>query len=388
MIVPSGKLRILQLAAPSAVGGLERVVQALAIGHHERGHDVCVVAIVDMGAAQDHPFLAPLHDHGVPVRVVEVRPRHYLAERRAVSAVLDDFQPDVLHSHGYRPDVLDAGLAKRRRIPIVTTLHGSSRMGGLSTLHELVQLAVLRRFDAVVAVSKPLQRELSGPWASRDRVHFIPNAWTGRPPALDRAAARRRLRVPADETVVAWVGRLIPIKAAEIFLHAIALSPRAAWKASIVGDGPRRVALERLANRLGISDRVRFHGNVFDIAQSFRAFDAFVLSSRSEGTPVVLFEAMAAGVPIIATDVGGVRDVLGDDGGVLVPSQDPNAMAAAIAATLTDTGAAADRTASASRRLLERYAVGPWLEAHETLYRSLRARNTAHSRSHDQRAAP
>jgi glycosyltransferase involved in cell wall biosynthesis len=368
---PAKKLRIVQLAVPDAVGGLERVLQALAIGHHRRGHDVCVAAVMDEGTRDDHPFLVPLRAHGVPVRVLEVPPRGYHIERRLVARLLDEFRPDVVHFHGYRPDVLDVGLARKRRIPVVTTLHGSSRMGGLSTIHEWIQLALLRRFDAVIAVSKPLVQELGGRWVSRHRLHFIPNAWTGRPPSLDRAKARQQLGLPAGGVVLGWVGRLIEVKAADVFLRALALLQDRPWHASLVGDGRRRPSLERLANQLGLAHRVTFHGSVYDISQAFRAFDVFILSSRSEGTPVVLFEAMVAGIPVVATHVGGVVDVLPEGTALLVPSQNPRAMAEAIRRILDDPVSAQARAAAAVERLHAHYGVEPWLEAHEQLYDGL-----------------
>jgi glycosyltransferase involved in cell wall biosynthesis len=173
--------------------------------------------------------------------------------------------------------------------------------------------------------------------------------------------------------MLGWVGRLIEVKAADVFLRSLALLKGRPWHASVVGDGRRRARLERMAGTLGIADRVTFHGSVFDIAQAFRAFDTFVLSSRSEGTPVVLFEAMAAEVPVVATSVGGVVDVLPENTGLLVPSRDPMALAEAIRRTLDDPASARARAAAARERLHVHYAVEPWLEAHERLYAQLDA---------------
>jgi glycosyltransferase involved in cell wall biosynthesis len=137
---------------------------------------------------------------------------------------------------------------------------------------------------------------------------------------------------------------------------------------SIVGEGPERHALERLARRLGVADRIAWHGVVPGAASLATAFDLLVLSSRAEGTPVVLLEAMAAGTPIVATRVGGVPDVVSDADALLVEADDPRGLAAAVAATLTDPAAAAARAAAAMRRVEQSFAVDQWLARVESVY--------------------
>jgi glycosyltransferase involved in cell wall biosynthesis len=128
---------------------------------------------------------------------------------------------------------------------------------------------------------------------------------------------------------------------------------------AVIGEGPERPDLEQRVRDAGLADRVRFHGEVLDAAACFRAFDLFVSSSRTEGTPIVLFEAIAAGVPVVATSVGGVPDVLGPDQALLVPPEDPSALAAAIREALAEPGAASVRAENAMRRLGEHYALEP-----------------------------
>jgi len=105
------------------------------------------------------------------------------------------------------------------------------------------------------------------------------------------------------------VGRLSREKGADVILDAIAAC-KPPWRLSIIGDGPERERLKQQAARLGITDRVTWHGPVSNAGKLLSAFDAFVLSSRTEGTPIVLFEAMHSGVPIVTTSVGGVPDVV------------------------------------------------------------------------------
>ena len=330
----SRPLSVVHLCTPARVGGLERVVQGLAIWTAKAGHPVTVMAVSGPGTDLGE-FLAPLERAGVPVVRVESAGRRYLAERRVVREHLRQMKPDVLHTHGYRCDLLHGGPARRLGIATVSTLHGSSRMGGLSHLFEWLQERALTRFDAVVAVSEPLRQRLLARGVPEERLHLIPNGWV--PPAeyLDRETARRELRLPQDRMIIGWIGRLIPIKGCDVFLKALAnLHPDTpAWHGVVMGDGPERAALEEQAGLLGIMDRVTFAGSVPEAARVVKALDLFVLSSRSEGTPMTILEVIGGGVPVVATAVGGVPQLLEDlKAGTLVTPQAPDELAVAITA--------------------------------------------------------
>jgi glycosyltransferase involved in cell wall biosynthesis len=363
------RFSVVHLCAPAHVGGLERVVQGLARGLALRGHDVTVVAVVEEGADTGRLF-DPMRAAGVRTLSLEMGARAYLSERREIGALLSDLRPRVLHTHGYRPDLLHGDVARRLGIATVTTLHGSSRMGGLSHIFEWIQERALRRFDAVIAVSRPLVDVLAAKGVPRNRIHYVPNGWVPPEHPLPRPDARARLGLPPDgPPVIGWVGRLIPIKGADIFLRALHALPGARWQASIIGDGPERGALETLAGELGIGDRVRFHGAVPDAATLFAAFDAFVLSSRSEGTPMVILEALGFGLPVVASAVGGVGDVLGGEhAGWLAPPEDPNALARAIATMLDHPAEAAARGGRGRARARDRYGTDAWISSHENVY--------------------
>ena len=188
---------------------------------------------------------------------------------------------------------------------------------------------------------------------------------------MGREAARVELGLPLADVVVGWVGRLTREKAPELAIEAAALAGNPPITVSVLGDGPLRPTLEQRVAALGIGERVRWHGEVPDVDRLFKAFDCFLLSSRSEGTPMVLFEAMAAGVPIVATRVGGVPDVVGDSEAILVPPGDGAALAAAIESTLSDRPAAAARAARARLKLELEYGLDGWLDRYDEVYRSI-----------------
>ncbi|HEY8469922.1 MAG TPA: glycosyltransferase [Longimicrobiales bacterium] len=363
-------LSILHVLAPARAGGLERVVHALAIGHHRAGHDVRVAAVLEPGA-EDHPFVRPLEEAGVPVARIVLGSRSYLRERREVARLCRARRPAVMHTHGYRTDVLHVGLARSLGIPVVTTVHGFTGGGAKNRVYEWLQRRAFRRFDAVVAVSRPLGEALGRAGVPRQRLHVLPNAWPGDHHFEERDAARRALGVPADAFHIGWVGRLSPEKAPDVLLEALGLLRDLPFVASFIGAGPEQPALERRASQLGLAERVRWHGLVPEAGRWFRAFDALVLSSRTEGTPIVLFEAIAAGVPIVATRVGGVPDVLGEDAALLVEPEMPEEIARALRAHHDAPGAAAARARAARERLAREFSVEPWLARYEAIYRAV-----------------
>ncbi len=370
------RLTILHVVAPPEVGGQNQVAGGLAIGHRRRGHNVHVAAIVDADLL-NHPWLASLAAEGVEVHFVRLPPRSYLRERRAIRALCEALHPDVVHTHADRPDVIDSPVARRLGIPTVTTIHGSSLLGGKTLIYEWFQRMTHRRFDAVVAVSRALATEARADGVTADRLHMIANAWTsGAGSVLSREVAKQDLGIDESGFIIGWVGRLIPVKGADVFLSALAHLRDIPFRAVLVGDGTERPALETLRAELQLEDRVHFAGYRGNAAPLFSAFDLFVLSSRSEGTPIVLFEAMAARLPVVATAVGGVPDVLPESMGWWAPPENPAALAEAMRAAMSDRSRATTRGLRAEERLREEYDGETWLSRYEDVYYGACARRS------------
>jgi Glycosyltransferase len=357
---------ILHITAPARVGGLERVVSTLAGGHAQRGHKVHVAAVVESVGHADR-FLNLLAEQGVHTHAIIVPSRAYRRERAAVGALCREIRPTVVHTHGYRPDVVSAGGARRMGVPTVSTVHGFTGGGWRNRLYEKVQILALRRFDAVVSVSRPLASVLQTGGVRADRIRVLPNAWASSTPILSREVARSRLGLPPGEPIIGWIGRLSREKGADVLLDACSYLDEKI-NISFIGDGPEGLALTDRAREVGVAPRSRWHGLVHDAGSLLKAFDAFVLSSRTEGTPITLLEAMAARVPIVATRVGGVPDMISDADAILVASEDASAIAAAIQETITNRDAASVRAASAALRLDREFAMEPWLSAYERVY--------------------
>lgn len=369
-LVDDVRLSIVHVLAPARVGGLERVVQSLAIGQHAAGFRVLVIAVVDASDA-DPPFLAPLRAAGVPHECLRLPTRAYLRERALVKALFTKVEASVVHLHGARMDLLHSGVARALGIPVVSTAHGSSRLGWRSNLLEWFQMRFWRGFDAVVAVSRALESMLLSEGVPAARLHMISNGWSGGADRATRAEARQSLGLAESDFVVGFVGRLIAAKGPDVFIEALARIKDVPWTGVMVGDGMVRAECEALIRAHGLERRVILTGHMDDATALFPAFDAFVLSSRTEGTPIVLFEAMAARVPIVATAVGGVPDVVGAQLALLVPPNDPAALADALRTLMLDKDGASARAANAHQRLQREFGLEAWIASHTELYRSV-----------------
>lgn len=361
-------MRITQLLAPGPFGGLERVVTQLSVGLARRGHEVMAAVLVEADRASLPDLVRDLSGGGVRVELVRAPHRAYVHERGLVRELLASFRPAVAHTHGYHADVLLRSVAQGLQVPTLATVHGFTGGSRKNRLFEWLQRRSLRRMDAVVAVSDPVAQLLSGTGVPSSRLHLIRNAWAAPGAFLAREEARRRLGIGPADRVIGWVGRVTPEKGPEVAVSALAhAAPDLTL--SMLGSGRLEPELRRRSRELGIESRIRWHGVIADAWQYFPAFDAYCLSSHTEGTPIALLEAMAAGVPIVATRVGGVPDVVSNSEAFLVPDGDPVALAAALdRATKEDQTV---RIVGARRRLETEFSVDGWLEKYEALYRTL-----------------
>jgi L-malate glycosyltransferase len=220
----------------------------------------------------------------------------------------------------------------------------------------------------VVVVSETLRRDLIANGVPPARVHLIRNAWQPALPFRSRAEARAGLGLDASARVAGWVGRLSAEKAPEVMIEALAACPVRDVILSMVGAGPLDREVRQLAEARGVGDRVRWHGIVPEAGRSLTAFDVLLLTSWTEGTPMVLLEAMAAGVPVVATAVGGVPDVVSAREALLVPAGAAEAIGRALEETLMDPLAAKRRADSARERLARDFAIAPWVARYREVY--------------------
>jgi len=282
-------------------------------------------------------------------------------------------RPHVLHTHRWA--TLCEGLIAARLAGVPFVVHGEH--GTLETRRHnaFVQRTIWKRVDQVLSVSSRLAermaREISYPL---DRIKVIRNGVdTNRFRPRNPAPVRQELGLSPDALVIGAVGRLVPVKDYPTLLRALVrLRDRGiAFQSIIAGTGRLRDELTALAISLGLSN-VRFLGNRDDIEHLLPAFDVFVLSSSSEGLSNTIQEAMAAGLPVVATRVGGADELVDEPHtGLLVPPGDPGAMADAIGSLAEDPARRNNMGVAARRRAEAVFALDVMIREYERLYLSL-----------------
>lgn len=359
------ELGILHVLEPAQTGGLERVVCSLAAGQADRGHRTRVAAILP-GTEDRDSFRSDLRERSVQVTPIHVRPRGYWTEYRRTKTLCEKTAPDVVHTHGYRAGVVDALAAHSAGIPIISTVHGFTAGSPKNRLLEALYRRSLRWYDVAVAVSRPLARQLIQAGVPEEKVEVVQNAWPGGGSLLPRVEARRELGLPPDAFVAGWVGRMSEEKRPELFMDALLRIDQDFVLGCMIGVEPDDLDRSGQARETGNLVPV---GLVPNASKYFSAFDVFVLTSKREGTPMVLLEAMAAEVPIVTTRVGGIPDMLSSEEAQLVPHGDPAAIAAAISWVRNNREEAEAQATAARRRLARDFRLSDWLDRYEHLYR-------------------
>jgi glycosyltransferase involved in cell wall biosynthesis len=361
------------------VYGAERVILALAAEQRRQGHDASVLCVDPPGASA---FAAALRSAGVPAGHLAVPGGEGPAAARALLAAVRDAAPEVLHSHGYKTDVLLAALrpfARRPPLPpLLATNHNWTGATPALRVYERLDALALRTFARVAAVSRASRAEMLARGLRPERVAVVPNGIALPAAAPDRERARAALArlVPAAgrAPVVGYLGRLSPEKGARELAEALGSPLLAEARAVLVGDGPLRGEVEAALAARGLAGRAHLLGWRDDAAALLPAFDVLVLPSWREGVPLAALEAFAAGVPLVASRVGGMPDVVRDgETGLLVPARDPAALAAALASLLGDADRRRAMAAAAARDVRERFSAAAMARAYLDLYRAAAA---------------
>lgn len=365
-------MRVVQVIDSLRVaGGAERMQRLFAEAVSGLDVELTIVTLRESQPAAVAPF------GSLGVRVVAFPSRGFLSPTRALRLLrfLRRGAFDVLHAHLVRATILGVLAGRAASIPTVATLHNTRSNRRLPDAIRIAEARVLRHVaDRVVAVGWETAR------AHRERlggrpIQVIPNAVAEvrRLSAAERAAARSELGVGADELLVIAVGRLHPQKAFGVLLRALQLVIEDGHPVQlrIAGTGRLEQPLRREVERLGLGERVRLLGLRDDVPRLLAASDVYASSAAWEGLPLATLEAMAAGLPIVATAVGDVTRVVDSASGILVPPGRPEALAQALSRLLRDPALRRASGAAARERVRVRHGTQAWARSLLALYEDL-----------------
>jgi len=325
--------------------------------------------------APPNEFVAAAREQGLEVEIIPERRRFDMSVISALRRVVESRGSNLILTNSVKSHFLVWRSGLWPKLPWVAFHHGYTDTDRKMRLYNRLDRWSLPHADRLVTVCQTFAQKLSASTGiSIDRISVQHNSIRRQPQVntADAAALRTRLGIDERERVVLSVGRLSREKAQLDLIEGFKRLRENNLRLIIVGDGPERSKLEAAAESFGIRELVTFTGQVGDVHPFYAMADVFALPSHSEGSPNVLLEAMAASVPVVATAVGGVPEMVVDsESALLVPSNDPPALAAAIARILNERDLAQRLTRNAATLVDTRFDPNNYTRSLVEIYREV-----------------
>ena len=288
-------------------------------------------------------FIETARSRGIPINPVLEQRRYDHGVLRALPELVSKLEPDVIQTHAVKSHFLVRRAELPRRVPWVAFHHGYTWTSSRTRMYNLLDRWSLRSAIKIVTVSRTYKAELQQKGVPSDRIEIVHNAirsdWAAQARQPENAAAlRAELKIASDRKVILIVGRLSREKDHVTLLRAVdRLRTRLTPHLLIVGEGPERLRIEQEVNRMGLAEHVTLTGQRNSAEPYYGIADVAVLSSWTEGSPNALLEAMAAGVPVVATAVGGIPEIVTHgESALLVQPGDAAGLAESIEKVLFD----------------------------------------------------
>lgn len=376
--MPSG-MKVTHLIDGLAKGGAETLEVTFAAEAQQRPINLTVIGLHDR---QPLPtYVEQLRGLGATVRVLrppcEIAPRRRLRDVVELAEMLTADGTEVLHTSLIHANILGVAAGRLARVPVVSSLHGTLDDTGRHRRHvRLLETTALRwGAQRVIAVGRSVAEEHAARLGGR-QIDVVPNAV--RPAVRLTSAARDRMRlsfgIGPSAPLLLTVGRLTPEKGQDVLLSAFAtvVQRHPTCRLLLVGDGPLLPALREQAAALGVEDAVRLVGQRDDVPSLLKTADVFVSASLYEGLPLAVLEAMAAGLPVVATSVGEVPTLLGDGRGVVVPPSSPTALGTAVSELLDQPGRLAQLRGAGPAYIEHNHSSAAWADRLMAIYHEVR----------------
>ena len=359
-------------------GGPDKTILLSAERHDPSRVEVVVVYIRDV---RDREFSIGEKAQAKGLTFYEIEERHKFdpSVLKALRKIVMRHNINLIHGHDYKSDLF-AYLIRRwlchRRISVVSTAHAWALLGLKGEIYRRMDLWLMRRFDHLIAVSHATKDEMVEAGVAADLITVIHNGIDTDAWAQKRVSTtlREELNLELAFPVIGYVGRIMPEKDLDTWLRGAALVAKRFPDARfvLVGEGKDHGTLghlKGLANTLGISERTHFPGYRSNLLSVYSSFDLFVLSSLCEGFPNSILEAMALGIPVVTTDVGGAKELVVDgETGLVVPQQDVEGLAAAMLSLVGENDRRLGMGRAGRRRVESQFSFSDRLRRVEDLY--------------------
>ena len=364
-------IRLLHVTVGLGLGGAEKIMAQLAAGVDRGRFHVEVLALKEMG-----PTGELLKAQGIPVTALGGKGVWDVTVFRRARSFFRSRSPEIIHAH-----LLWAGLAvSLMKGPHKFIWHEHDTLQWMGFGHRLCHRRVIEKADKVVAVSRAVGSELSQAHKHlRNRLIVVPNSLSHAsqafPSGRSSADVRKTLEIPSGVPIVGWVGRMEePKKGLSVLLDAAKgiLSTFPDTHFIFVGDGPARQTLQQKLSLHPWRSQFHFVGTQREVGAYFELFDVLAVPSLWEGFGLVTLEAMCAGKPVVASNVGGIPEVVEDgETGYLVPPGDPHALSLALKRVLQEKEVASKMGEKGRERVMDRYSLDVYLKKFENIYEDL-----------------
>jgi glycosyltransferase involved in cell wall biosynthesis len=363
-------VRVLHVISSAGMYGAESVILTL-MRQMQRNGTPHVLGVFDNLASPNHALHEIALKNGIESHLLPCSGQIDRTTLRSIRNLAAQTSAEVIHAHGYKADVYSYFAMRSSKTPLVSTCHNWLDLDFATKLYGALDRYCLKRFAAIAAVSRDVQNRLLSSHIEANKISIIPNGieWNT---FADKANASIKSSGNADEPlVVGFAGRLSREKGIDLFItaaHEIArVLPNVQFV--IAGDGAEREASIEAIEENNLSGKVKLLGRVDDMPSFYASIDVLLSPSRTEGSPMGLMEAMASGIPVVATNVGDVSTLV-EDGvtGMLVRSTDAAAMQQAVIKLLSDAELRDAISKAAQQRIIEQFSAERMARDYDRMY--------------------